>query len=56
MNLNHKYYLYSITKENQQLSSLCVWLLPMLVNGQVKVAITEEEKLSMAAEPEGEYK
>jgi type I restriction enzyme S subunit len=42
--------------ENQKLSSLRDWLLPMLMNGQVKVKDTEEEKLSMAAEPEGEYK
>jgi type I restriction enzyme, S subunit len=37
--------------ENQQLSSLRDWLLPMLMNGQVTVKDMEEEKLSMAAEP-----
>jgi len=49
--------------ENQQLSSLRDWLLPMLMNGQVTVrqahgnAVKEaEESLSMAAEPSVEYK
>lgn len=42
-------------KENQELIKLRDWLLPMLMNGQVKVADDEEEDLSMAAEPEGKY-
>jgi type I restriction enzyme S subunit len=42
-------------KQNQQLSSLRDWLLPMLMNGQVTVK-EAEEKLSMAAEPNVEYK
>jgi len=41
--------------ENQQLSELRDWLLPMLMNGQVTVK-EAEEKLSMAAEPSVEYK
>lgn len=42
-------------KQNQRLSELRDWLLPMLMNGQVTVN-EAEEKLSMAAEPSGEYK
>ena len=42
-------------KQNQQLSELCDWLLPMLMNGQVMVK-EAEERLSMAAEPSVEYK
>lgn len=45
--------------ENQQLASLRDWLLPMLMNGQVKIVDAEKmlnEKLSMAAEPRGVYK
>ena len=42
-------------KKNQQLSELCDWLLPMLMNGQVMVK-EAEERLSMAAEPSVEYK
>ena len=41
--------------ENQQLSELRDWLLPMLMNGQVTVK-EAEERLSMAAEPNVEYK
>ncbi|MDO9511113.1 MAG: restriction endonuclease subunit S [Bacteroidales bacterium] len=41
--------------ENKQLIELRDWLLPMLMNGQVAV-IEAEEKLSMAAEPNVEYK
>jgi len=41
-------------KQNQQLSELRDWLLPMLMNGQVTVK-EAEEKLSMAAEPGVEY-
>ena len=46
-------------KENQQLSSLRDWLLPMLMNGQVTVGVKEtavykmEEEMRMAAEPGG---
>ena len=42
-------------KQNQQLSELRDWLLPMLMNGQVTVK-EAEERLSMAAEPSVEYK
>ncbi|WP_407524626.1 restriction endonuclease subunit S [Lacibacter sp. MH-610] len=54
-----------IALENQQLASLRDWLLPMLMNGQVKVgknstakayAQTQDEELSMAAEDGAEYK
>lgn len=44
--------------ENQQLAFLRDWLLPMLMNGQVKVKDAEkmvEEKLSMAAEGRVKY-
>lgn len=47
-------------KQNQQLSSLRDWLLPMLMNGQVTVKGAydklEEVELGVAAEGEGEYK
>ena len=42
-------------KQNQQLSELRDWLLPMLMNGQVMVK-EAEERLSMAAEPSVEYR
>lgn len=42
-------------KENQQLSSLRDWLLPMLMNGQVKVKDTVEETLLIAAEKKVEF-
>ena len=42
--------------QNQQLSSLRDWLLPMLMNGQVKVKDTVEETLLLAAEEKVEYK
>jgi type I restriction enzyme S subunit len=42
-------------RQNQQLSELRDWLLPMLMNGQVTLK-EAEETLSMAAEPGGEYK
>ena len=45
-----------IEHENQQLSSLRDWLLPMLMNGQVKVGEVEEVGGLMAAEPGEEYK
>jgi type I restriction enzyme, S subunit len=41
--------------QNQQLTELRDWLLPMLMNGQVTVG-EAEEKLNMAAEPSEEYK
>ncbi len=47
--------IYMTTKQNQQLSELRDWLLPMLMNGQVTVK-ESEESLSMAAEPSVEYK
>lgn len=40
--------------QNQKLSELRDWLLPMLMNGQVKVSDTED-RLNMAAEPEVAY-
>lgn len=46
-------------KQNQELASLRDWLLPMLMNGQVKVADGEEmieEQLEMVAECGVEYK
>ncbi len=43
--------------QNQKLSELRDWLLPMLMNGQVKVGnIKEKHELQMAAEPKVEYK
>jgi type I restriction enzyme S subunit len=42
-------------KENQKLTELRDWLLPMLMNGQVKVKEEKETELSMAAEPEEVY-
>ncbi|PIQ30226.1 MAG: hypothetical protein COW63_10260 [Bacteroidetes bacterium CG18_big_fil_WC_8_21_14_2_50_41_14] len=42
-------------RQNQQLTELRDWLLPMLMNGQVTVK-EAEERLSMAAEPNVEYK
>lgn len=41
-------------QENQHLTALRDWLLPMLMNGQVTVK-QAEEKLSMAAEPSVKY-
>lgn len=41
-------------KQNQHLTALRDWLLPMLMNGQVTVK-QAEEKLSMAAEPSVKY-
>ena len=41
--------------QNQKLSELRDWLLPMLMNGQVKVMDELENELSMAAEPKIEY-
>jgi len=42
--------------QNQTLSSLRDWLLPMLMNGQIKVTSEAEEYLRMAAEPSVAYK
>jgi len=44
-----------LQKQNQHLTALRDWLLPMLMNGQVRVK-EAEEKLSMAAEPSVKYK
>jgi type I restriction enzyme S subunit len=44
-----------LEEENQQLASLRDWLLPMLMNGQVRVGDVEEE-LGMVAEPSVGYK
>lgn len=43
-----------INQENQHLTALRDWLLPMLMNGQVTVK-QAEEKLSLAAEPSVKY-
>lgn len=42
-------------RENQKLTELRDWLLPMLMNGQIKIKDAEQE-LAMAAEPEVEYR
>ena len=47
--------IYMTAKENEKLSELRDWLLPMLMNGQVKVKDTIEESLHLAAEPEVKY-
>jgi type I restriction enzyme S subunit len=45
-----------IELENFQLAELRDWLLPMLMNGQVKVGdMKKEESLAMAAEPDVKY-
>ena len=47
------------SRQNQELTSLRDWLLPMLMNGQVTVAGAYkevEEKLAMVAEPRGKYR
>ena len=44
-----------LNKENQKLTELRDWLLPMLMNGQVKVKDEKETELSMAAEPKMKY-
>ena len=45
------------SQQNQELASLGDWLLPMLMNGQVKVVVAykEVEVLNIAAEPEVGY-
>ncbi|MCF6347535.1 MAG: restriction endonuclease subunit S [Flavobacteriaceae bacterium] len=47
--------IYINLKENEQLSKLRDWLLPMLMNGQVTVKQAEEQ-LAMVAEPQAVYK
>ena len=42
-------------QENLKLTELRDWLLPMLMNGQVKVKDEKETELSMAAEPKVNY-
>jgi len=46
----------NLVSENQKLTELRDWLLPMLMNGQVRVGDVEEEMMGMAAEAVGEYK
>ena len=48
--------IYMTAKENEKLTELRDWLLPMLMNGQVKVKDEKESELSMAAEPATTYK
>jgi type I restriction enzyme S subunit len=56
--------LNNLRKQNQQLTNLRDWLLPMLMNGQLSVGEAEQEVLnssvelgrSIAAEPQAEYK
>lgn len=43
-------------KQNQELSQLSDWLLPMLMNGQVTVDDAKDEVLGMVAEPSVDYK
>lgn len=43
-------------KQNQELAQLRDWLLPMLMNGQVRVGECDEEDLGLVAEERGEYK
>ena len=43
-------------KQNQELAQLRDWLLPMLMNGQVRVGECDEEDLGLVAEEKGEYK
>jgi type I restriction enzyme S subunit len=45
----------SRSRENQELIKLRDFLLPMLMNGQVKVKSEAKEQLSMAAEPDVKY-
>ncbi|MDM1299853.1 restriction endonuclease subunit S [Empedobacter falsenii] len=42
-------------KQNQELTQLRDWLLPMLMNGQVKVEDVEEQVFDMVAEPSATY-
>ena len=43
-------------KQNQELASLRDWLLPMLMNGQVKIGESDGEVLDLVAEERVEYK
>ena len=43
-------------QQNQELAQLRDWLLPMLMNGQVRVGECDEEDLGLVAEEKGEYK
>lgn len=50
--------IYMTAKENEKLTELRDWLLPMLMNGQVKVGVLDDpgaEKFTMAAEGEFKY-
>lgn len=47
---------YSLYKQNQELASLRDWLLPMLMNGQVRVGESHGQGLGLVAEESGEYK
>lgn len=50
-------YDFVLTKKNQKMTALRNWLLPMLMNGQVKVGDeVDEEMIGMAAERMEEYK
>ena len=42
-------------KQNQELSALRDWLLPMLMNGQVKVKEAEAQVLGMVTKSEASY-
>ncbi|MGV0978424.1 restriction endonuclease subunit S [Empedobacter falsenii] len=42
-------------KQNQELAQLRDWLLPMLMNGQIKVDDAEEQVLGIVAEPSVDY-
>jgi type I restriction enzyme S subunit len=42
-------------RENQELIKLRDFLLPLLMNGQVKIKSEATEQLSMAAEPQVKY-
>lgn len=44
-----------LEEENQELAQLRDWLLPMLMNGQVKVGDVENEVLEMVADPSVQY-
>lgn len=48
--------LYENQMQTHELINLRDFLLPMLMNGQVKVKSEVKEQLSMAAEPQAEFK
>ena len=54
LDLEGLYNQIALDLENEELSSLRDWLLPMLMNGQLTIKEAEEQ-LSMAAEPENHY-